>query len=74
MRSSHPSRHKDIVTTSSQRRTIGCIDIVSSLEMKVLPTSVDNVVATLKSDIVVTLWERNANVVATLQCHNFIQV
>ena len=28
--------------------TFGRIDVVSSLEMKVLPTSVDNIVATLK--------------------------
>lgn len=62
------------MTTFSQHRTFRFIDVVNLLEMKVLPTSVDNVVATLKSDIVVTLWERNANVVATLQCHNFIQV
>ena len=44
-----PSKLKDVVTTS----TIGCIDAVSSLEMKVSPTSLDNVVAALRSDIIV---------------------
>ena len=45
---------KDVVKTLSQRRMIGCINVFSSLEMKVLPTSVDNVVAMLESDVVTT--------------------
>ena len=61
------SKHKIVVTTLSQLRTFGRIDAVSSLEMKVLPTSVDNVVATLKSDVVATLCQRISNVVTTLQ-------
>ena len=39
-----------------------------------LPTSVDNVAATLRSDAVATLWKRGANVVATLQSRNFCKV
>ena len=35
--------------------------------MKVLPTSVDNIVATLKSDVVATLCQSISNVVTTLQ-------
>ena len=49
------SKHKDMFTTLSRHCTIGCIDIFSSLETKVSPTSVDNVVATLRSDVVATL-------------------
>ena len=44
-----PSKLKDVVTMS----TIGCIEVVSSLEMKASPTSLDNVVAALRSDIIV---------------------
>ena len=51
----------------SKRRTIGCIEVFSSLEIKVSPTSDDNVVTTLESDVVATLWQRTANVVTTLQ-------
>ena len=65
------TKHKDAVTTLSQRRTIGCIDVVSSLLMKISPTSVDNIVAALKSHVVATLWQRSANVVTTLQSRNF---
>lgn len=46
----HPSSKLKDVTTSN----IGCIDVVSSLEMKVSPTSHDKVVAALRSDIVLT--------------------
>lgn len=49
-------KENDVVTTLSQRRTIGCINAVSSLEMKVSPTSVDYVVAMLRSDVLATLW------------------
>ena len=45
-----PSKLKDVVTMS----TNGCIDVVSSLEMKASPTSLDNVVAALRSEIIVT--------------------
>ena len=45
---------------------------VSLLEMKVLPTSVDNVLPTLKSSIATTLWQRSPNIVTTLQRHNFM--
>lgn len=41
---------KGVVRTMSQRWAIGCIDNISSLEMKVLLTSDGNVVATLRSD------------------------
>ena len=45
-----PSKPKDVLTTFSQRCKIGCIDVVSFLEMKVSPTSVDNVVSKLKTE------------------------
>ena len=44
----------------------GYINIVSSLEMKALRTSVDNFVATLSSDVVATLWQCGSNVVPSL--------
>ena len=48
-----PSKHKDAITTLSQRwKMVGSIDLVSSLEMRVLPTSVDNGVVT---------WKHNTN-------------
>ena len=54
----------------SQRRTNGCMNVISSLEMKVLQTSVDNE-ATLKSDVIATLCHltksKTGNVVAALQ-------
>ena len=66
-----PKKHKNVVITLSQPRMIGFIDIVRSLEMKVLPTSVDNVVATLRRDVVATFWQSSANVVTTLQSRYF---
>ena len=60
-----PSKHKEIVTTLSKRQTIGCINVVSSLERKDLLMSVDNVVAPLRSNVVATLWQRSANIVTT---------
>ena len=39
----------------SQRQTISCINVVSLLEMKVLLTSIDHVVTTLKSVVVAML-------------------
>ena len=39
--------------------------------MKVLPMSVDNVVATLNYDVVATLWKRSANVATMLPSLNF---
>ena len=43
-----PSKHKDVVTTLSQRQALRCIDVAYLFEMNVLPTRLDNVVATLK--------------------------
>ena len=51
----------------SQRRKVGCIDVVNSLEMKVSPISVDNDAAPLKSDVEAPLWQRSVNCVTTLQ-------
>ena len=51
-----PSKHKGVVTAFSQRWTVGCIEVTSSLEMKISPTSADNVMPTLKTDFVPTLW------------------
>ena len=65
------SKHKNAVTTLSQRRTISCIEVVSSLKKKVSLTSVDNVVATLRSDDVVTSQQSSARVMKTLQSCNF---
>ena len=65
-----PSKHQDDVTTLSQCQMIGCIDVDSWLKMKVSPKSVDKVVATLRSNITATLWQRKANVVTTLQSRN----
>ena len=65
------SKHKNAVTTLSQRRTISCIEVVSSLKKKVSLTSVGNVVVTLRSDDVVTSQQSSARVVKTLQSCNF---
>ena len=46
---------------------IGCINVVSLLEINVLPTSIDNVAATLKSDILAMLRQCSANLVTTLR-------
>ena len=40
--------------------------------MKVSTMSVDNVEEMLKSDVVATLWQRNANVVTMIKSRNFI--
>ena len=62
-----PRKHKDVVTTLSQRREIGgYISIVSSLETKISPTTVNNVTATLKSDVLAKLWQRSPNAGTTL--------
>ena len=53
-----------------QHQTICCIEVVSLLEMKVSPTSIENAVATLKRDVVATFWQRSANIVTTLQSNN----
>lgn len=55
------SKHKDVVKTLSQCWAIGCIDIISSGEMKFLTTSVDNVAATLRSNVVATFWQRSVD-------------
>ena len=41
--------------------------------MKVPPTILDNVVATLLSDVVVTLWQRSTKVVTTSQSRNVLK-
>lgn len=41
--------------------------------MKVPPTILDNVVATLLSDVVVTLWQRSPKVVTTSQSLNVLK-
>ena len=62
-----PRKHKDVVTTLSQRREIGgCISIVSSLETKISLATVNNVTATLKSDVLAKLWQRSPNAGTTL--------
>ena len=48
------SHHPVNTKTLSQREKVGSIDVVSSLEIKVSPTSVDAVMSALKSDVVVT--------------------
>ena len=58
-----PSKHKGVVTAFSQRWTVGCIEVTSSLEMKISPTSADNVMPTLKTDFVPTLWRHSDNVI-----------
>lgn len=50
------SKHKGVFRTLPQPRTIGCINFVNSLEMKVLLKSVETVVITFKNDLVETLW------------------
>ena len=49
--------YKDPANTKTllQRRTIGCIDVVSSLKMKASPILVDNIVVNLRSDVVAML-------------------
>ena len=47
--------------TLPQRWTVGLIDVISSLEIKVLLTSVENLV-TLKSDVVAALCQRYGSV------------
>ena len=61
------NKHKNVVITLSQRRAIGWIDVASLLEMNASPTSVDNVLATLKCDVGVTLWQLSA----TLQSEHY---
>ena len=46
-----PSKQKVVVTAKLQRWTIGCMDVVSLLEMKILLTSVDNIAAPLRSNV-----------------------
>ena len=66
-----PSKNKDDATTLLHHRAIDCNDVAISLEVKVSPTSVDNVVTNLKNDVVATLYQRSTNVVTTLQSLNF---
>ena len=49
------NKNKDVVTKLSKSQMISCVDVVSSLEMKVLPKSVDDVVTTLNRDAVAAL-------------------
>ena len=53
----------------TQRR---CDNVASSMEMKVSPTSVENIVARLKSDVVTTLRQRSVNVVTTFGSRSFL--
>ena len=55
------SKYKEVVKTLSQCRTIGCIDVASPWEMKFLTTPVDNVAATLRGNVVATLWQRRVD-------------
>ena len=57
-----PNWHNDVVTTLSQR----CHNIVARSKMRVVPTSVSNVVTTLLSNVVKTLPQRCYNVATTL--------
>lgn len=60
--------------TLSQRQMVGCIDVMSLLEMKFSPRSVENIVATLIIDVVTTLQSRNFTKCLTmffLHCVNF---
>ena len=65
--------HKDVVTALWQRRAIDCIDVVSFFFFFFFfkPTSVDNVVRTLRSDVLAILWQRSANFLRTLQIRNY---
>ena len=56
--------------TLSQRCHFG-LSAVSTLELKVSQTLVDNLVAASKIDAVATLSQRSANVVTTFQICNF---
>ena len=58
----------------SQRRAIGCIDVAGSLKMRVPPTSIGTILATLKSDVVATMCQRSVKVVTTSQSRNFIDL
>ena len=60
--------------TLSQRQMVGCIDVMSLLEMKFSPRSVENIVATLIIDVVSTLWQRYKAVTlqSALQCFFYI--
>ena len=66
-----PCKHKDVVTTLSQLRMIGYIEVVCSLEMKVLPTSVGNVMVVLKSRVIATLRQLSAKVLTTVESRKF---
>ena len=68
-----PSKYKDVFKMLPQRQTNGCINVINSLEMEVLPTSVDSVVTIFKCDVAATFWERNPNAVTTLQSCKFIK-
>ena len=62
----HPNWHSDVVTTLSQRRCSRCHNVVARLKMRVVPTSVSDVVTTLLSDVIKTLPQRCCNVATTL--------
>ena len=68
-----PTKYKDVFKMLPQRQTNCCINFINSLEMEVLPTSVDSVVTIFKCDVAATFWERNPNAVTTLQSCNFIK-
>ena len=66
-----PSWHRDVVTTLSQRRCWRCHNVVARSKMRVVPTSVSNVVTTSFSDVIKMLPQRCCNV-ATLLSIGFL--
>ena len=57
-----PSWHSDVVTTLSQRRCWRCHNVVARPKMRVVPTSVSDVVTTSLSNVVKTLPQRCYNI------------
>ena len=62
----YPSWHSDVVTTLSQRCCWRCHNVVARSKMRVVPTSVSDVVTTSLSNVVKTLPQRCCNVATTL--------
>ena len=61
-----PSWHSDVVTTLSQHYWWRCHNIVARSKVRVVPTSVSDVMTTPQSDIVKTLPQRCYNVATRL--------
>ena len=57
-----PSWHSDVVTTLWQRRCWRCDNVVARSKMRVVPTSVPDVVTTSPSNVVKTLPQRRHNI------------